>query len=69
MQLALRPLLLAALAPLSAVAQGTGQASEPFVSDGTMAGTLLAADVWPGQSGSLAGGYTRAGDKVYFIGS
>ncbi|MEM7307633.1 MAG: hypothetical protein AAF682_13225 [Planctomycetota bacterium] len=39
---------------------------EPFLSDGTTAGTVLVSDVYPGSDDSLPGGYTRAGNKVFF---
>ena len=45
---------------------GLGAGLEPFISNGRFDGTGIIADVFPGSSDSLAGGYTRAGNRVYF---
>jgi uncharacterized protein (TIGR03382 family) len=39
---------------------------EPWVTDGTEAGTSLVADLNPGVSSSLAGSFQRFGDRVFF---
>src|SRR5204862_7782346 len=41
--------------------------SEPWVSDGTLAGTHLLADVAVGTGGSAAGNFKRVGNKVWFV--
>lgn len=40
--------------------------AEPWISDGTEAGTLLLADVNPGTAGSAPAGFTRVGNRVFF---
>lgn len=39
---------------------------EPYVSDGTTAGTGLLKDIYPGSGGSSPFGFTNAGNNVYF---
>jgi MYXO-CTERM domain-containing protein len=40
---------------------------EPWVSDGTAAGTLLLQDLAPGARGSVPGEYVRAGNRLFFF--
>jgi ELWxxDGT repeat protein len=42
---------------------------EPWVSDGTPAGTRLVKDALPGGQGSRPGRFLGAGDRVYFVGT
>lgn len=46
----------------------TGAAGrEPWVTDGTVAGTFMLADVRPGSAGSMSGGFARWGDRAVFV--
>ncbi|MBX9737021.1 MAG: hypothetical protein K2X32_08850, partial [Phycisphaerales bacterium] len=41
--------------------------TEPYVTDGTTAGTVLLGDLRPGATGSNASGFFASGSKVYFL--
>jgi ELWxxDGT repeat protein len=43
--------------------------AEPWLSDGTAAGTSLLLDADPGAPGSAAHGFTRLGSKIFFVAS
>lgn len=43
-----------------------GVNSEPRITDGTVAGTHVLADVWPGTTSSLPDGFATLGDRVFF---
>jgi len=40
---------------------------EPFVSDGTVAGTYMLADLWPGNGSSSPSDFVRAGKTCFFV--
>jgi ELWxxDGT repeat protein len=49
--------------------RGPARDCEPWVSDGTVQGTRLLRDIWPGRYPSFSGSFVAAGGMVYFTAS